>query len=81
MHIDIQYFAVLSATIGCKTESIDVADDATVAAVLDALAEKHAIIDTMRTSLAAAVDTTYVPPQHILHAGDTLSIIPPVSGG
>ncbi|MBT5383233.1 MAG: hypothetical protein HOL13_10370, partial [Phycisphaerae bacterium] len=36
---------------------------------------------TMRTSLAAAVDTTYVPPQRILHAGDTLSIIPPVSGG
>lgn len=81
MHIDIHYYAVLAATIGKTNETIDVAKDATVSEVLDALAQQHDIIHVMRTSLAAAVDNAYVPPHYTVSEGDTISIIPPVSGG
>ncbi|HCA39770.1 MAG: MoaD/ThiS family protein [Phycisphaerales bacterium] len=81
MQIEVQYFAVLADRIGITADTLELSGDATVAAALDALAERHEIIQVMRPSLAAAVDNTYVPPQHRLTDGDILAIIPPVSGG
>lgn len=81
MRINIHYFAVLADRIGRTTETLNIAEDTTVATILDELAAQHDIIRIMRPSLAAAVDNAYVPPQHKVREGDTVSIIPPVSGG
>jgi molybdopterin synthase sulfur carrier subunit len=81
MRIDVHYFAVLADRIGSSADTLDLRDGTTVSAAMDALAERHDIIRSMRHALAAAVGTAYVPAHHTLRDGDTLAIIPPVSGG
>jgi molybdopterin converting factor subunit 1 len=81
MRIEVQYFAILAAQIGSSGQTLELDEPATVAAALDALAKQHEIIQTMRSSLAAAVQNTYVSAAHMLNDGDVLAVIPPVSGG
>ncbi len=81
MLIDVQYFAILADSIGSSTDSLELHDGASVSDAIEMLAQRHEIIQTMQTSLAAAVENAYVPPSHPLKEGDTIAIIPPVSGG
>ena len=81
MQIEVQFFAVLADRIGHKSDTLELPEGATVGGAMEALAERHEIIRTMQASLAAAVGNAYVPPEHTLGEGDTLAIIPPVSGG
>ena len=79
MLISLRLFA-FQAHIAGRQLALDLPDTATVADAIVALKLLHPAIPWAPGTLAA-VNMEYVPPTHPLHPGDTLAIIPPVSGG
>lgn len=74
-------FAQLADAVGESQLSLDLPDDAKVTDALDALATKHAAITPHRPTLAVAVNESYATADTSLNDGDTIALIPPVSGG
>ncbi|MFG0274020.1 MAG: molybdopterin converting factor subunit 1 [Phycisphaerales bacterium] len=81
MKIRVLAFAGLAERLGWREREITVADGACAGDALNALAAAHAPIAEARASLALAVNEAYAPPSRRLAEGDTLALIPPVSGG
>ncbi len=81
MTITVQYFAVLAERIGLREEVVTPAPGSTVATVLEDIASRHTAVHSMKDSLAVAVNNTYARPAQVIESGDTVAIIPPVSGG
>jgi len=81
MQIQVLYFAVFRERIGRDGEPLELADGATVAAAIDALAARHPVIAQLRGRFRIAVEQDFVDDRHVLHAGDELALIPPVAGG
>jgi molybdopterin converting factor subunit 1 len=83
MVLQVRLFAVLRERAGRDSLEIEVAEGATVAEALRALAEES---EPLAAALAAmpvvmAVNRTYVDTEARLAGGDELALIPPVSGG
>lgn len=83
MVLQVRLFAVLRERAGRDSLEIEVAEGATVAEALRALA---AVSEPLAAALEAmpvvmAVNRSYVDREAILSAGDELALIPPVSGG
>lgn len=81
IHIQMRYFAIVREQLGKSKETLELADDSTVA---DALA--LALIENPRLAHAASafmvmVDQHYRPRDFVLTDGMEVAIIPPVSGG
>lgn len=74
-------FAQIADAVGESELSLDLPDDATVNHALDALAMESAAISSHRATLAVAVNERYATPETALTDGDTIALIPPVSGG
>jgi molybdopterin converting factor subunit 1 len=81
MQIQVLYFAVFRERIGRDAEPLELADGATVAAAIDALAARHPVIAQLRGRFRIAVAHDFVDDAHVLHTGDELALIPPVAGG
>jgi len=81
MTVRVLYFGVLADRIGKREVVFSVAADATVAALLDALASTYEDVKVMCDKLAVAVNLEYVKADCVLKDGDEVAIIPPVSGG
>ena len=81
MHIHVETFAALADELGHAALSLELPDGATVADALDEIARLHPAVATWRPRLATAVNLSYVKSSHVLREGDTLALIPPVSGG
>ncbi len=81
MHCTVLLFAQLAEDLGKNQVTLEVADGATLADALAALADEHEAIATMRSTLAMAVNEQYCASTTVLKDGDTVALIPPVSGG
>ena len=81
MNCTVLLFAQLAETIGSNRITIELKDGATIEDAIHELASQHEIIGSMRDSLAVAVDNRYCQRTKTLNDGDTLALIPPVSGG
>ncbi len=81
MRCTVLLFAQLAEDLGKNQLTLDVADGATLADALAALADEHEAIAAMRGTLAMAVNEQYCAPTTVLQDGDTVALIPPVSGG
>ena len=81
MKIHILLFAQLADATGCRAFDLDVADDATVTDALTMLGDQHPSIATLSDRIAVAVNEAYARKDRPLADGDTLALIPPVSGG
>ena len=77
----ILFFASLAQHLGTQETSLELSDGATVSDALSALEKQFERLLEMRDSLATAVEMEYVSADHVLHDGDELALIPPVSGG
>lgn len=83
MILRVRLFAILRERAGCESLEIEVAEGATVAEAMRALA---AASEPLAEALVAmpvvmAVNRSYVEEGATLAAGDELALIPPVSGG
>lgn len=81
MKVKIRLFAGLHDLLGSREIAIELAEGATVATLRDELQRLYPIVTPYLPTLICAVDEEYVDPEHTLHDGDDVAIIPPVSGG
>jgi len=81
MKVRVLAFAGLAERLGWRETDVDLAEGATAGDALNALAAAHGPIAEARGSIALAVNEAYAPMSRVLEPGDTLALIPPVSGG
>lgn len=81
MQCQVLLFAQLAQAIGTDRITIELSNGATVSDALNELAQKHESIAQMRNSLAVAINEQYCNANTVINDGDTLALIPPVSGG
>ena len=76
MHVRVLLFAGLRQRAGASELALELPEGARAG---DALARLHELTDGI--PVVVAVNQEYVPGDQVLHAGDELALIPPVSGG
>ena len=81
MRVVVRLFAVLRERAGTSELVLDLPAGATVATAAQALSECHPAIRDHARHVAYAVNREYVSAGAVLHDGDELALIPPVSGG
>ena len=81
MRCTVLLFAQLAESIGSDRLTLQLPHGATIESALNTLAAQHEIIASMRDTLAVAIDDRYCARHTTLCNGDTLALIPPVSGG
>ena len=82
MRLTVQLFASLAEQIGARELRLDdLPERSSVAAVADAVIARHPQLDGIRDSIMFAVNAEYVTGDHAVHEGDSVALIPPVSGG
>ena len=82
MNVTVLLFATLRRRAGTRSVDLELADGATAADALAALALHTGLGELVeRMPLRVAVNREYVPDSTVLSAGDELAVIPPVSGG
>jgi len=80
MRITVKLFAFLRDQAGASELTLDLGQGARVADAAEQLKSHLKSPDALR-SVAFAVNRQYAPATALLHDGDELAIIPPVSGG
>jgi len=81
MNVNVRLFAGLHDLLGQRQITLQLAEGATVSQLRDQLCEEYPAVTPFVPTLICAVDEEYVPPEHQLHDGDDVALIPPVSGG
>jgi molybdopterin converting factor small subunit len=81
MTIRLLLFGSLAQELDTRASQIDLSDNACVGDALDALALGYPALKKHLPRVATAVNLEYVGLTHVLHDGDELALIPPVSGG
>ena len=81
MRCEVLLFAQLAESIGQDRLTIELAEGALVRDALAQLAGAHQDVSEIQSTLAVAVNERYASPETVLADGDTLALIPPVSGG
>jgi molybdopterin converting factor subunit 1 len=85
MRVNVKLFAQLRDQAGAGDLTIDLGadpkNDATVAAVWQALVAAHPELAPFERSVSCAVNATYARKHTRVNAGDEVAFLPPVSGG
>lgn len=81
MQVTVRYFAAAREAAGTPSEDLEVEDGATVGAIRDLLLERHPDLEAVLPGLRFAVGERFSTPEAALAAGQTLALLPPVSGG
>ena len=80
-HVDILLFASLAEAAGTDRLAWEAPDGASVQDVIQWCVQAHPQLAGWETSMATAINEAYVNRDHPVKRGDTLALIPPVSGG
>lgn len=81
VRITILCFAAARDAVGEATLDLELESGARVADARDALVARHPALARAVPALRFAVNEEFVTADQVLQAGDTLAILPPVSGG
>jgi molybdopterin synthase catalytic subunit len=82
MTVEVRLFAILRERAGRDRIAVELEPGATVADAIDALAADPALAGVLeRLPVTMAVNRDYASAETVLHSGDELALIPPVSGG
>ncbi|MBN1564693.1 MAG: MoaD/ThiS family protein [Anaerolineae bacterium] len=82
MKINVILYGVLKQDAGVKRHTLDLSSDpATVRAAVSELAAQIPALAARLETVAYVIDDEIVDPDTILHDGDQLALLPPVSGG
>ena len=79
MRVHLRYFASIREALGRREEALDVPEGASVEQVWQRLVAENPRLRDQR--YRPAVNQEYVEPRAVLHDGDEVVFIPPVSGG
>ncbi len=81
LELGVKLFASVREAQGSDSVPVTLTEGASVADLLDALAERYPAIARHRAALAVAVNHTIVHTDAFLNRGDEVALIPPVGGG
>lgn len=81
MKVRVLLFAVLRDLTGVESLEVELAEGAGPADAWRELRSRHATLAPFQEPPLAAVNEEYATPGVVLHDGDELAFIPPVSGG
>ena len=82
MTVTILYFAALRELLGTSEEHVTLtADVLTVQELAEHLVERHPTLRPHLASVRFAVNESFVDSKASVSSGDTVALIPPVSGG
>jgi molybdopterin converting factor subunit 1 len=81
MRVRVLLFAALREAVGEKSLELELRDSATVADLLAQLEAKHRVFAGHRGKLLVARNEERALPTAVLHDGDEIALLPPISGG
>lgn len=81
MRINVRLFARLRDLVGAGELARDADTGATVGAVWNALVRDYPAIAPYAASMSCAVNADYARLSTVVHDGDEVAFLPPVSGG
>ena len=81
MRIEALFFASARDAVGEASRTLDVQAGSRVRDVFEHLVAAHPGLQPARSSLRFAVNEDFVDADHLLADGDSLALLPPVSGG
>ncbi len=81
MRIRVLLFATYREIVGSKEVAWALDPDATVGGFLTAFLAAHPRLAPHRNSMMVAVNLAVADPSAVLHEGDEVALLPPVSGG
>jgi molybdopterin converting factor subunit 1 len=79
MQVRVLYFGVLREALHAQSEPLEIAEKTTVAHVLNVYKERMPAFGW--DAIAVAVNQEYAKTSDVLHDGDEVALLPPVSGG
>ena len=79
MQVRVLFFGVLKDLLSSSGEAVMLPEAATVAQLLERL--RNGASHPVWSALAVAVNQEYAPASVVLHEGDEVALLPPVSGG
>jgi molybdopterin converting factor small subunit len=81
MRVQVVFFGVLKDVIGRASESLELAEPATVADVIEHYQGRVPGLSKLLPSVALSVNQHYAGPGTVLGENDEVALLPPVSGG
>ena len=81
MRVVVKLFGAIREAVGEKELGIELPDGATAEALRRELAARHPVFDDFGERLAVSVGFEVAPPDTVLHDGEEVAFLPPVSGG
>jgi MoaE-MoaD fusion protein len=81
VQVKLFFFAIVREMVGHSEISRELPAGTTVGRMFEQLAEEHPGLTRLRPSLLFMVNEEYAKPERLLHDGDEVALIPPVSGG
>jgi molybdopterin converting factor subunit 1 len=79
--LHVRYFAAAREAAGTEAEDVELESGATVDGLLARLRERHPDLVSLAGTLRFAIGERFVTAETALSDGDTVVVIPPVSGG
>lgn len=81
MRVRVVLFGALKDIAGGATREVELPDGSTAAQLWTELRQQAPLLAKYDRAVAIAVNQEYARPEHLLHAGDEVGFLPPVSGG
>ena len=81
VQITLRLFAVFREALGTSTLTQEVPEGTTVEQVLAQLIDRFPALAGAESAVSFSVNRSYAAADTVLHAGDEVAFIPPVSGG
>ena len=81
IRIKVLFFGRLKEIAARSQDSIDLAAESNIESLFAYYASRHPELQQYRSSLVASCNREFAPWNTVLHAGDEVAFLPPVSGG
>ena len=81
MHLDVKFFALYRERAGHSRFQLELPEGSTVSDLTDKVRQYFPQMAPPGVKMVVAVNTEYGDPETVLHEGDDVCLIPPVSGG
>lgn len=81
MRVKVLLFGQLKDIVGREEDSLNLEPGAKLAAVTAHYAQRYPKFQGLTNSIACSINQEYAPASTVLHEGDEVGLLPPVSGG
>ena len=81
MTVHVRFFSGIVPLVGAKSIDLAIPEGATVAVLKDRLIDQYPVLEGFMSTYVIAVEEEMQSADHVIHDGDVVDLIPPISGG